>query len=281
MRSLLFVPAYSPRKIEKAQASPADVIILDLEDSVSPDDKPAARATAARVLRERAKTGTQQIYVRINPLGSGFERDDLAEILPAAPDGLMQPKTVSAADVETLRELVPGDLALIAIATETAGSLFNLGTYASLSPPLAGLTWGAEDLSNELGALTSRDDNGRLTGPYALARTLCLAGARAAACEPIDTVCVNFSDPQALEAECRAAMRDGFTGKMAIHPNQVDTINRVFTPSPSDVHQAQAIVDAFEAAGQPGVIAVDGKMYDRPHLERAKRLLTRARSYGA
>ena len=259
-------------------ATAADVVILDLEDSVAAADKAAARDIAASTLAA-ARPSRQQLFVRINPLDSGLTADDVATVLPARPDGIMQPKTNSADDVEELRKLTGPDVPLIVIATETAASLFGLQTYSRLTPPLTALTWGAEDLSNALGAETSRDENGQLTAPYQLARTLCLVGARAAGCEPIDTVCVNFHDPEALETECLAAARDGFTGKMAIHPNQVDAINRVFTPSSATVDTARQVVEAFAEQGNPGVVAIAGQMYDRPHLERAKRLILRAQLY--
>lgn len=281
MRSLLFVPADSERKIEKALGSVADAIILDLEDSVATASKAEARAVARKTLAGR--TGASpEIYVRINPLGSGFESDDIALINNTSPDGVMQPKTNSAADVAALRARLEHPLPIIAIATETAASVFNLGSYAEHIGdlgPMAGLTWGAEDLSNELGAASSRDQDGELTPPYQLARSLCLAGARAAGVEPIDTVCINFRNPEALERECIAAARDGFTAKLAIHPNQVELINRIFTPSPEDIAHATAVVDAFTAAGDPGVVGLDGKMYDRPHRERARKLLARAARY--
>jgi citrate lyase subunit beta/citryl-CoA lyase len=280
MRSLLFVPANSERKITKAMSSAADVVILDLEDSVSLDEKAVARDIAAATLAGARKPG-QQLYVRVNPLDSGLAATDLKAVLPARPDGIMQPKTNSAGDVQALRKIAGPDIPLIVIATETASSLFGLETYSRLNPPLAGLTWGAEDLSNALGAETSRDDNGALTAPYQLARALCLIAARAAATEPIDTVCVNFSDPSALEQECRAAVRDGFTAKMAIHPNQVERINRIFTPTAEAVANAREIIDAFGAAGNPGVVAICGQMYDRPHLERAKSLIARSQRYSA
>jgi citrate lyase subunit beta / citryl-CoA lyase len=201
--------------------------------------------------------------------------------MPAGPDGFMQPKTRNAEDVKTLAAMAgSGGLPIIAIATETARALFGLASYAEAVPPLAGVTWGAEDLSSDLGAEASRDEAGALTDPYRLARTLCLAGARAAGVEPIDTVYVNYRDHEGLEAECRAAARDGFTGKMAIHPDQVAPINRAFTPGPEAVARAQRIVEAFQAAGDAGVVGLDGEMLDRPHLVRAEQLLARAGRFG-
>jgi citrate lyase subunit beta / citryl-CoA lyase len=281
MRSLLFVPADSERKIARGLASGADVVILDLEDSVAAASKPAARRLAAEVLGAQ-RGEAPMLIVRVNALGSGLVEDDVKAIMPAGPDGFMQPKTRGAEDVKALAALAGSDgLPIIAIATETARALFGLETYADAAPPLAGLTWGAEDLSSDLGAQASRDEAGRLTDPYRLARSLCLIGARAAAIEPIDTVYVNYRDRDGLEAECRAAARDGFTGKMAIHPDQVEPINRAFTPAPDAVARARRIVEAFRAAGDAGVVGLDGEMLDRPHLVRAEQLLARAARFGS
>jgi len=280
MRSLLFVPADSERKIARGLASGADVVILDLEDSVAAANKPAARRVVADVLGSE-RGSAPMLIVRVNALGSGLVEADLEAVMPAGPDGFMQPKTRRAEDVQTLAAMAgSGGLPIVAIATETAGALFGLQSYVDAVPPLAGLTWGAEDLSSDLGAEASRDDAGRLTDPYRLARTLCLIGARAAGVEPIDTIYVNYRDSDGLEAECRAAARDGFAGKMAIHPDQVEPINRIFTPAPDAVARARRIVEAFEAAGDAGVVGLEGEMLDRPHLLRARQLLARAAQYG-
>jgi citrate lyase subunit beta/citryl-CoA lyase len=276
MRSLLFVPADSERKVAKALASAADVVILDLEDSVAPDRKQAARELCAEVLQS-ASPGPAR-YVRVNPLSSGLTATDLEHIVPAGPDGIMQPKTEHGEDVNTLTGMLAKPMPVIAIATETARAMFGLGTYNIARPALTGLTWGAEDLSNELGARTNRDAEGRFTDPYRLARSLCLYGACAAEVDPIDTVFVDFRDETGLRAECEDAVRDGFTAKMAIHPDQVAVINEVFTPSPEAIAEARHVIDAFAAAGNPGVINLDGKMFDIPHLRRAEKLLKRVRS---
>lgn len=280
MRSLLFVPADSERKIARALACGADAVILDLEDSVAAAGKPAARALAAEILAS-GRSGGPLLIVRVNALGSGLAEADLEAVMPAGADGLMQPKTRHAGDVKALAAMAgSGGLPVIAIATETAGSLFGIESYGEAVPPLWALTWGAEDLSSDLGAEASRDDTGRLTGPYELARTLCLVGARAAGIEPVDTVYVNYRDTAGLEAECRAAARDGFTGKLAIHPDQVEPINRAFTPGPDALARARRIIEAFAAAGGAGVVGLDSEMLDRPHLARAERLLARAARYG-
>jgi citrate lyase subunit beta / citryl-CoA lyase len=278
MRSLLFVPADSERKLVKALAGPADAVILDLEDSVAPDRKEAARRLAGECLAKR-QHGGPQLFVRVNPDASGLLAPDLAAVMPARPDGLMLPKAGGGKDVLDLVRRLDRSVPVIAIATETAEAMFSLGGYAPAVPPLIGLAWGAEDLSSDLGALAGRDADGRLTDPYRLARTLCLLGARAAGVEPIDTVYLDFRDSDGLTRECAAAMRDGFSAKLAIHPDQVAIINELFTPSAAAVAEAQAVIDAFAAAGDAGVVAIGGRMFDIPHRRRAEKLLARAGRY--
>ncbi len=282
MRSWLFVPCDSEQKIFKAMSSNADVVILDLEDSVAPENKPQAREILQEFLSNRPET-TSQIYVRVNPLDSGLTQLDIQTTITHQPDGFMLPKTNSGSDVKqfasSLKAQLPIIAPIIAIATETATSLFNLGTYGDLNANLNAMTWGAEDLSNALGATAARDDAGALTEPYRMARNLCLAGARAAMVEPIDSVYTNFKDPDGLRAESQAAARDGFSGKMAIHPNQVEIINHVFTPSTVEVEQAKMVVSAFQQSDNKGVVAIDGKMFDIPHLKRAQKLLARAQLF--
>ena len=273
MRSLLFVPADSEKKIPKALAAQADAVILDLEDSVAPADKPKARGLAREILG--IPRGTTKLFVRVNALASGLIADDITAVIPARPDGLLLPKSETGADVKRL--IAMAGLPVIAIATETAAAMFNLGTYGDCGPNLLGLTWGMEDLAAALGAQSNRDAQGRPTAPYELARTLCLIGARAAGVEPIDGVYANFRDLAGLETQCRDAVRDGFTAKMCIHPDQVEVINRIFTPSPAAIARAQRIVNAFAEAGDAGVIGLDGEMLDVPHLKAAKALLTRTR----
>lgn len=274
MRSLLFVPADSEKKVPKALASAADVVILDLEDSVALADKPKARALAREILT--SPRGGAKLFVRVNALTSGLIADDVSAIAAAKPDGLLLPKSESGGDVKRL--LAMARFPVIAIATETAASMFNLGTYGDLGPHLFGLTWGMEDLAAALGAQSNRDAQGRPTAPYDLARTLCLIGARAAGVEPIDGVYANFRDLRGLEAQCRDAVRDGFTAKLCIHPDQVAVINHIFTPSPEAIARAERIVQAFAAAGDAGVIGLDGEMLDVPHLKAAKALLARSKA---
>jgi citrate lyase subunit beta/citryl-CoA lyase len=285
MRSLLFVPADSEKKLDKGLASGADALIVDLEDSVSVDRKAEARATAHAFLRDAKREGLRLI-VRVNALDTGLTDDDLDAVVPGRPDAIMLPKAAGGDSVthlhaklsarEALAGLPEGGIGIVALATETAASLFTTGSYRDSSPRLAALTWGAEDLSAELGAEANRDESGRFLDPYRLARTLCLAGAAAAGVPAIDTVYVDFRNEAGLRRECEEARRDGFTAKMAIHPAQVAVINDVFTPAPAAIAHAQSIVDAFAAQPGAGVVGIGGKMYDRPHLVRAKILLAKA-----
>ena len=287
MRSWLFVPGDSDKKLAKSWDSGADALILDLEDSVAAAAKPRAREIVAEFLRgARGRTDRPKLYVRVNPLDSEFCLADLDATAGLGPDGIFLPKSRNGADVQRLgarlavREaengLVDGSTRIVAIATESAGALFGLSSYAGSSPRQDGLTWGAEDLSADLGAERVREADGGYTGPYRLARDLTLFGAVAAAVAPIDTVFVNFRDDKGLEAEGLAARRDGFTAKMAIHPAQVPIINAVFTPAPEEIARARAIVDAFAAAPGAGVLSSNGEMLDLPHLKRARRVLERA-----
>ena len=287
MRSLLFVPGDQPRKIEKGLTSGADVLLVDLEDSVAPANKVSARAvTRDAIAAAKAAGAAPRLFVRVNALDTGLTDDDLDLVMQAGPDGILLPKAVSGMDVQHLaaklavREaengLPDGGTVIIAIATETAASLFSMGSYRGATHRLAGLTWGAEDLSADLGAETNRTPDGLLTDPYRMARVLTLFAASAAGVAAIDSVFTAFRDDKGLAAECTAARRDGFTAKMAIHPAQVPVINAAFTPTAEAVERARRIVALFEAAPEAGVIGLDGEMLDRPHLLRARRLLDRA-----
>jgi citrate lyase subunit beta / citryl-CoA lyase len=289
MRSLLFVPADSTRKLEKAMSSGADALIVDLEDSIALDGKARAREAAATFLKEAIATSRRPyLMVRVNGLETGLTDADLDAVAAAKPDAIMLPKAEGGTSVihaeaklavrEAKNDLPDGHIKILPIATETAAALFVAGTFAGASQRLLGLTWGAEDLSAELGARANRDADGRFLDPYRLARTLCLAAAAAAGVTAIDTVFVDFRNNAGLRRECEEAARDGFTGKMAIHPAQVPIINEVFTPSGEAIAQAQSIVAAFAAAPGAGVVGIGGVMYDRPHLARAKQLLARAPS---
>jgi citrate lyase subunit beta/citryl-CoA lyase len=292
MRSLLFIPGDSPKKLEKGMASDADVLLLDLEDSIAPQRKAEARTITAAFIKDARKTKDRpRLFVRVNGFATGLTDDDLDAVVAAQPDGIMLPKAEGGAAVvhcdakltarEALHGLPDGGLDMIAIATETAAALFLAGSYGGASKRLKGLTWGAEDLSVELGAEANRDREGHFLAPYQLARSLCLAGAAAARVAALDTVYVDFRNEAGLRRECEEARRDGFTGKMAIHPAQVGPINEAFTPTADAVKRAVAVIAAFAGNPEAGTVGIGGVMYDRPHLERARQLLARARPGGS
>jgi len=271
-RSWLFVPADSERKISKALDSDADAIIFDLEDSVAPEQK----GTARDILKALPKRSNgPEWWVRVNPLGSEFLRDDLKLIGSAYVHGIVLPKAESGADVTQLAHRT-GNIPIHAIVTETAASLFGLLSYRDPKSPLVAMSWGAEDLSAALGASSKYDADGSLSFTYRLARSLCLAGAAAAGVQPVDGVFADFKNEKGLQAEAQAAAREGFTGKLAIHPAQVAVINAAFTPSKDEVRHAEEIVAAFEAHPDAGVLSINGRMVDRPHLLQARRVLERA-----
>lgn len=288
MRSLLFVPADSDKKLAKGADSGADALILDMEDSVALSRKDDARK-GARCYLHRADRKGPKLIIRINALDSGLWEDDLLAVIPARPDMIMLPKTISGAcvakvaarldEIESEFDIERGSTKLCCVATETAASLFNLGSYAGASPRLAALSWGAEDLAAALGARHNKDEAGNYTEPYKLARTLTLLGAVAAGVDPLDTIYGDYRDEAGLEKQAREAARDGFTGKMAIHPAQVAIINLVFTPSEEELTHARAVVAAFTQAGDVGVVGLNGSMLDRPHLRQAERLIARAESF--
>ena len=271
-RSWLFVPADSDKKVTKALESDADAIIFDLEDSVAPQQK----ATAREILKGLpARSGGPQWWVRINPLRTDEHRKDLEVLGSADIHGIVLPKAESGADIAELAHRT-GNIPIHAIVTETAASLFGLLSYRDPKSTLAAMSWGAEDLSAALGASSKYDASGELSFTYKLARSLCLAGAVAAGVQPVDGVFADFRDEDGLRAEAEAAAREGFTGKLAIHPAQVAAINAAFSPSADDVAHARAIVDAFDAEPDAGVLSVGGKMVDRPHLVQARRVLERS-----
>jgi citrate lyase subunit beta/citryl-CoA lyase len=272
-RSWLFVPADSERKIAKALESDAEAVIFDLEDSVATEQKAMARDILKGLPKQ---SNGPEWWVRVNPLGSEFHKDDLKLIGSAYVHGIVLPKAESGADVTQLAHRT-GNIPIHAIVTETAASLFGLLSYRDPKSPLKAMSWGAEDLSAALGASSKYDANGELSFTYKLARSLCLAGALAAGVQPVDGVFADFRDDEGLRAESEAARREGFTGKLAIHPAQVPIINAAFTPSEDDIRHAEEIVAAFEAQPNAGVLSVGGKMVDRPHLVQARRVLERAR----
>lgn len=289
MRSLLFVPADSPRKLEKSLTSGADVVIVDLEDAIAADQKGSARANAASFVTGLAATASRpKIFVRLNGLESGLTDADLDTVLPSKPDGVVLPKGEGGASIihldakltarEALHGIDDGATKIFAFAIESATALFLAGTYAGCSPRLIGLTWGSEDLTYAFGATSNRNARGDFLEPYRFARTLCLAASAAARVAAIDTVFADFRNPEGLRREAEDAARQGFAGKMAIHPAQIPVINEVFAPSPEKIAWARAVAAAFAAAPGKGAVAVDGVMYDRPHLLHAEQLLAQVKA---
>jgi citrate lyase subunit beta/citryl-CoA lyase len=280
MRTMLFVPGDSPRKFEKASQGNASALILDLEDSVVPDKKDEARGLTRTMLG--GQRGGQQLYVRVNALDTGMTLQDLAAVTPAAPDGIVLPKCRSGDDVRHLAMWLDafeaaagtkaGSTQIVVVATETAASVFGLGSYKDCSPRLAGMMWGAEDLAASLGA-TENASGGKFHSPYLLARDMCLMGAAAAEVAEIDTVYTDIENLAGLELETRAARRDGFSAKALIHPKHVDIVNAAFEPTAVERAWAEKIVEAFASSPTLGTLRVDGRMIDKPHLRAARKIL--------
>ena len=287
MRSWLFAPGDSEKKMAKAAASNADIALLDLEDSVSPENKPAARVLMAQQID--GSDNRARLWVRINPVSTADCIADLAAIIPAQPGGVFLPKAEGAVDITQLHHYLTaleaahgipqGRTLIAALVTETAAAMFRTGDYAGDYPGkarLAAMSWGAEDLSSALGAREQRGADGEYAHTYEMARSLCLIGASAAGVAPIETVQPEFRDLAALERRARGVRAAGFRGMLAIHPAQVDPINAAFTPSEGELAHARAVVQAFADHPGAGVVAMDGAMLDRPHLALAQRLLAEA-----
>jgi citrate lyase subunit beta/citryl-CoA lyase len=282
LRSLLFVPADSERKFAKAEASDSDALILDLEDSVAPAHKPAARQHVAKLLGE-ATPRSWSFFVRVNGLDTGLTLDDLDAVVKPGLDAVLIPKANGADDIarfghyldafETRAGMSVGSVKMAVVATETARAMFALGSYAPAHPRLIALTWGAEDLSAALGATDNKENDGAWTTPYEIARAQCLYAASAAEVLPVDTILADFRDSERLERDCRRSRRDGFLGRLAIHPDQVATINRCYAPTEAEIAHARRIVDAFAANPGAGTLGLDGKMVDIPHLKAARKTL--------
>ncbi len=277
-RSYLFVPADSERKLAKAADIGADALILDLEDAVTEDARPAARRLAAEYVKNR-----DDAWVRINPMDSEHALADLAAVMPSAPAGIVLPKPRSPDDavalaarldeIEQEHGIEPGQTAVMALCTERPEALFTLHGYAGATPRLSALSWGAEDLSAALGAAANRDEAGNWLPTYEMARSFCLLAAAVAEVAAIDTVYTDFRDLDGLLGYAQSARRDGFSGMLAIHPAQVDVINSAFVPSRAEIEHAERIVALFDANPGAGTIGMDGRMIDRPHLVQARRLL--------
>ena len=281
LRSLLFVPADSERKFAKANGIGADALILDLEDSVAPPRKVLARDMVKELLGGPPRDWA--FLVRVNPLGSGLTLGDLAAVVRPGLDGILIPKVSGIKDIELISNYVdaleiaagiqPGHVKLLVVATETPAAMIGFASYAIPNRRLVAMTWGAEDLGAALGALSNKEPNGEWTFPYQVARAQCLFAAGAAGVQALDTLYGDFRDQNGLAESCRIARRDGFVGRIAIHPDQIATINQCFTPSDADLAHARRVVAAFAAQPDAGTLGIDGKMYDMPHLIAAKRAL--------
>lgn len=290
LRSWLFIPGDSEKKLAKAASCGADAIILDLEDAVTLENKARARALVAEFLSQtpRGERPTQY-WVRVNPFDTRMTGDDLAAIARFAPDGVMQPKIDGPEDVrrlsndldalETAYAIAPGSIPILPVATETARAPFELGDFASARiDRLLGLTWGAEDLAAALGASTNRDPSGEWSFTYKMVRSLCLLAAHASGVQAIETLYADFRDEAGLRASCRTARAEGFTGRLAIHPAQVEAINECFTPSAEEIAYARRVLEAFAAASGAGTVGLDGRMLDIPHKKQAERVMAQART---
>jgi citrate lyase subunit beta / citryl-CoA lyase len=285
LRSMLFVPGDSDKKFTKASGIGADALILDLEDSVAPSMKIEARGKVSALLDDKSPRDWL-FFVRVNPFDTGMTFEDMAAVVKPGLDGLLIPKADGAPDIARIGEeldrleaaagMAIGSVKIAVVATETAKAMFNLGSYTPAHSRLVALTWGAEDLAAALGATANKEEDGAWTSPYMLARNMCLFAAASAGVAPLDTLYVDFRDPEGLERDCKRARRDGFTGRIAIHPDQIAIINRCFSPSPEQIAEAQMIVDAFAAEPDAGTLGINGKMYDIPHLKAALKTLASA-----
>jgi citrate lyase subunit beta / citryl-CoA lyase len=285
LRSFLFIPGDSEKKLGKAASFSSDALVLDLEDSVAPPRKAIAREMVAAYLAERPDGLTSELWVRINPLDSADALTDLAAIVRGKPEGIMVPKSDGPGDIlrishyldalEAREGVSPGHIRILPVATETAKAPFALGEYARMPlPRLFGLTWGAEDLSSAIGASTNKDESGNWAFTYRMVRSACLLAAKAAGVQAIDTLYADFRDQQGLRTACASARREGFTGKIAIHPDQVAVINESFLPTDEEVAFARRVIAAFEASPGIGTVGLDGKMLDIPHLKQAQQVLS-------
>ncbi|MGE4616077.1 MAG: CoA ester lyase [Gammaproteobacteria bacterium] len=289
-RSWMFVPGDSEKKLGKGASLGADVLILDLEDSVVDSRKARARKMVCEYL-QNADRSISQLWVRMNPLDTPHALLDLAGVMQGRPDGLFLPKAGHARDadllgnyldaLETEHGIERGATKILSLATETPTAMLNISSYTEVNPRLTAVSWGAEDLSAAIGASTNRDEEGNLTSPYILARTLCLMAAYAAGVQAVDTAFTDFKDEVGLRLNCNEARRDGFLGKIAIHPAQIAPINDAFMPSQAEIEHARAVVELFAQNLDEGTLSLDGQMLDKPHLTQAERVLALAAQFGA
>lgn len=286
MRSWLFVPGDSERKLEKSLQSGADALIVDLEDSVAAGSKSDARRLSTEFVSANRESAPSALYVRVNAFDTGLTTADLEAVMPSGPAGIVLPKACGRADGEKISRLLdeleagcglqPGSTKVLPIITETAAGVLSAPSWNRPIDRLCGLTWGAEDLSADMGIAKPRTSDGLYSDVFRHARTMTILASSASQTDAIDTVFIDFRDEQGLREECRASAHDGFTGKLAIHPAQVPIINDVFAVSEADLAEAKQVVEAFAGAGDVGVIGIGGRMVDRPHLLRAERILARA-----
>lgn len=269
--------------LEKALGLNADSLILDLEDSVTPENKDAARDHVCRWIKE-TDFGKKECLVRINPLDSPWGTDDLRAIMEVLPDGLVLPKVASREEVDAIDTVVSeienklaieaGAVSLILIGTEVPEAVFSLPTMAK-NQRVDGVTWGAEDLSGAIGAKAKRDEHGNYLEVFSYVRSTCLLAAVAGGAQPIDAVYVDIKNTEGLARECKAGADMGYTGKITIHPSQIDIVNKAFTPSEEEIDEANELIAAFEENQKAGKMAFSfkGQMVDVPHLRRAKEIL--------
>jgi len=284
MRSWLFTPGDNEKKMAKAMEGEADLVLIDLEDAVSPDNKADARPLAHDCLSANPEP-RHRLWVRINPFDGPYTLHDLAAIMPARPGGIMLPKVYGRAEVDKLDHCLSalevangieeGSTPVIVLMAETAEAMFHWGSYKG-APRVVALTWGAEDLADSIGASSNKDETGAYTYTYEMARSFCVLGAATAGVAAIETISADFRDLEALKARAEKVRRDGYLGMLAIHPAQVPVINAAFTPTEAEIAEAQEIVDVFAANPGVGAIGWKGGMLDRPYLARAERLLRRA-----
>jgi citrate lyase subunit beta/citryl-CoA lyase len=285
MRSMLFVPGDRPERFAKAAASGADAVILDLEDAVRPERRPFARAEIAQWLASGERRAP--VWVRINPVETSDALTDLATVIEGRPDGIVLPKARNGADVHRVDHwlealearcgFAPGGIGLLPLITESAGALLRAGSFTCLPARVRGLTWGAEDLAADVGAVANKGADGEYQLTYAMARSFCLLAAAAAGVPAYDTVDTEIRDMAAVERRARASRRQGFVGKLAIHPAQVAPIHAAFSPTAEEIAWAERVLAAFEAAPGVGAVAFEGGMLDRPHLRQAERILAARR----
>jgi citrate lyase subunit beta/citryl-CoA lyase len=281
MRSMLFVPGDRPERFPKAESSGADAVIFDLEDAVTAENRPRARVEIAKYLRSSARS--VPLWVRINPVGTDDALPDLAAIAGARPDGILLPKARSGEDVRRLDHWLEaleasygfarGAIRVLPLVTECASALLNAASFVPAPQRVYGLTWGAEDLAADIGALGNKGPDGEFEAPYVAARTACLLAAAAAGVAAVDTVDTDIEDVAGVERRARASRRAGFVAKLAIHPAQVAAIHAAFTPSQQEIEWARRVLAAFRDAPGLGAVKLDGRLLDRPHARQAERIL--------